>query len=122
MANYIFNVMFPFMHHKESTATNEDLFNLLLQLCDDAYNLAVKLRASKSVFRTEIPDTGMVVKPEEMEIADQEILGGNVSSGDDVVAFTLFGMLVKYPENSPNERIILEKAEVVTTNPLIGNF
>lgn len=113
--------MYPFIHHKESTATNNDLFKLVHELCDDAYKLAVKLRGSKSVFRTETPEEGSAVKTAEMEIADQEILGG-VSSEDDVVAFTLFGMLVKYPENNPNERIILEKAEVVTTNPLIGNL
>jgi len=73
------------------------------------------LRGSKDSYKIEFPEIGSKLDPDDAEPQAWEGCTGQSSldSEQGVIAFSLSGALVKYPEHSPKEKLILEKAHVV---------
>ncbi|TGO37347.1 hypothetical protein BHYA_0099g00060 [Botrytis hyacinthi] len=87
----------------------------LMQLCRDSHNLTLLLRGCRNTYRCEIPEQGELMNPEEAEAQDKERrqppCGG--TEGEQIVAYTLFGGLVRIPEGNPKNRVVLQKSWVV---------
>jgi len=89
------------------------------RLCNDAYNLILTLRRCDDTYRCEVPKPGAKVDTDVEPLAQEyhhsttEASHGRVASEKAVILFTIFGSLVKYPENNMAKRLVLEKAHVV---------
>jgi hypothetical protein len=90
------------------------------KLCEDAYSLILTLRKCKDTYRCEVPKVGVKVGEADVEPLFREHPGSTNEASqepavakEEVVYFTIFGSLVKYPENNIAKRLVLEKAHVV---------
>ncbi|TGO59369.1 hypothetical protein BCON_0045g00310 [Botryotinia convoluta] len=87
----------------------------LMQLCRDSHSLTLLLRGCRNTYRCEVQKQGKLMDPEEAEAQDKERrqtpCGGN--EGEQIVAYTLFGALVRIPEGNPKNRVVLQKSWVV---------
>jgi hypothetical protein len=89
------------------------LRDALLELCAAAFKLSLQLRECKDLYRCEFPNSGSPFIEDEFSQQDSE----SAKRGEfpaTRIAFAMSGALVKYPENQPGSRIVLEKAHVVT--------
>ncbi|KAL8979282.1 MAG: hypothetical protein Q9205_005343 [Flavoplaca limonia] len=99
-----------------SGASNEQLFKSVRELCDKAYGLSVLLRRNKkatfqiSILKHDTVVTTLVEAKVSCQSYDgpwkPDILGSRI-------AITIFGGLVKIPESSSDDRLILEKSHVI---------
>ena len=100
-----------------SAAGRDQLMALMGELCDKAYDLSVLMRRSKkATFQVSLVSDETIITPTiEARVTCQtfdgpsqpEILGSKI-------AMTIFGGLVKVPENSVDDRaVVLEKSHVV---------
>ncbi|KAM0128668.1 hypothetical protein ACHAO1_008895 [Botrytis cinerea] len=87
----------------------------LMQLCRDSYSLTLLLRECRNTYLCEFQKQGELINPEEAEAHDKERrqppCGEN--EGEQIVAYTLFGALVRIPEGNPKNRVVLQKSWVV---------
>lgn len=102
-------------YHENAIAEKEKdkLVKLLFRLCTDAYDLTLLLRGCKDVYRCEFPTEGKALNTEDAEPQGEEKKSTKEKVEGEIVAFSLSGALVRYPEHNPEERIVLEKAHVV---------
>ncbi|KAL8671692.1 MAG: hypothetical protein Q9168_003814 [Polycauliona sp. 1 TL-2023] len=113
----ILECMDPFMLAATvGAASREQLRRSMHELCDKAYELSVLLRRGKSTtFQVWISEDESVVTPSiEGNVNCQAFVGA--SQPDAVgskVVMTIFGGLVKIPEDSSGDRVILEKSHVI---------
>lgn len=86
-----------------------------MQLCRDSRSLMLLLRGCRNTYRCEIPEQGKLMDPREAEAQDKERrqtpYAGN--EREQIVAYTLFGALVRIPEGNPKDRVVLQKSWVV---------
>ena len=88
--------------------------NTVLQLCQDAFKLALVLRKSKANFRCEVQRTGTLIDANiESEIVPQAFDGQPGPVHGAKVAFTIFGALVKYSGYALDDRHVLERAHII---------
>jgi hypothetical protein len=108
-AKMIWDFMRPLLLQSTS---HQELENLLIKLCMDAFSLAIDLRRSKHIYKFEEPASGQVVDQDEVEpqASEKDLEQG---LGVPRIAFSLSSALVKYPAHSLGERVVLEKAHVV---------
>jgi hypothetical protein len=105
--------------HAEEAQNEADFHSIKeqsAQISRDAHNLVLLLRSSKDTYACEFPEEGKPVNIEEAEAVDREGVQSNddkEENSEDVVVFALSGALVRYPQHSPQERIVLQKAWVV---------
>lgn len=87
----------------------------LMQLCKDSHSLTLLLRECRNTYLCEFQKQGELINPEEAEAHDKERrqppCGEN--EGEQIVAYTLFGALVRIPEGNPKNRVVLQKSWVV---------
>jgi hypothetical protein len=90
------------------------------KLCEDAYKLMLTLRRCKDTYRCEMSGAGVKVEAADVEPLFREHPGNTTGASqepavakEEAVCFTIFGSLVKYPENNMAKRLVLEKAHVV---------
>ncbi|KAL8995570.1 MAG: hypothetical protein Q9169_004712 [Polycauliona sp. 2 TL-2023] len=114
----ILDIMDPFVLAATagSAANREQLTRSMRELCDKAYDLSVLLRRSKNTtFQTWIVKDGTVITPENVANLNCQAFVG--PSQPDVigskVAMTIFGGLIKFSENSSDERVVLERSHVI---------
>lgn len=118
MAQKIQEFLAPIVPHtigRSSRNPNDRLHDSFVRLCRDAFNLTLLLRGTKDSYRIEFPEAGSNFDPEDVEPQAWEGCKhqSGISSEKATIAFSLSGALVKYPEHSPKERLVLEKAHVV---------
>lgn len=70
------------------------------------------MRSCKDIFRCQILNDGDIFIDEDAVVQDSERLTSKRSEGSKI-AFSISGVLVKYPEHKLGDRIVLEKAHVV---------
>ena len=70
------------------------------------------MRSCKDVFRCQRLGKGDIFISEDAEIQDSERRSSRKADGSRI-SFSISGMLVKYPEDNLEDRIVLEKAHVV---------
>ena len=88
--------------------------NTVVQLCEDAFKLAILLRKSKANFKCEVQRMGTPIDGTlEAEIAPQAFDGQPGPVLGSKLAFTIFGALVKYSGYALDERHVLERAHVI---------
>ncbi|KAI4282669.1 MAG: hypothetical protein L6R38_002759 [Xanthoria sp. 2 TBL-2021] len=99
------------------SAVSLDLLNKSMrELCDKAYSLSVLLRRSKkATFQTwAVKNDTIVTAPIEAKVSCQEFDGpAKAEILGSRVAMTIFGGLVKIPEDTSDGQIVLEKSHVV---------
>ncbi|CAG8972047.1 hypothetical protein HYALB_00004911 [Hymenoscyphus albidus] len=116
VAAAIWDHMDPFMR-REYTDKNgygsQQHTNPWEEVCDAAAKSALLVRKSKDGYKCETPRPGTEFSEAEMSIQYME--KGEFESAEDsaVVLFAISGALVKYPEYSASERLVLDKAYVV---------
>lgn len=110
VAQEILKFMLPIS--PKATKEEKEWQQQLAKLCDNAHKFALLIRGCKDVYRCENVLGDKAVDLAKVEPEDIEWSTGN-STLEDRVAFALFGVLVKYPENIPSTRFVLEKAHVV---------
>ncbi|KAG4434044.1 hypothetical protein IFR05_010466 [Cadophora sp. M221] len=89
----------------------DKLHALFTQLCKDAFTLGMLLRCCKDKYRCEFPPdrsrlTGDT-EPQEREPRHEDMSDGLT---DQDIAYTVSGMLVKYPEQDSEKRLVLVTA------------
>jgi hypothetical protein len=112
----IWGFMKPIMSPKsitDATGNPDALRHSLRELCTSAYKLKLRLRECKDEYMFEEPEKGSMQMDENSTSQCVEKSCAQMPPGSDTVAFTLFGALVKYPKESPDTKIILEKSHVV---------
>ncbi|RDL33957.1 uncharacterized protein BP5553_08325 [Venustampulla echinocandica] len=114
VAELIWSFMAPILPPKTPAYADayEDLRELLLRLCTCTLNLTLLMRGCKDNFKCETPKAGQDFADEDAEAQVSERVGSQDAEGSKI-AFALAGAIVKYPENRPEDRVILEKAHVV---------
>jgi hypothetical protein len=111
-ADAIYNFMLPILPNVKSIEAETD--KLIKKLCDDAYALTILMRKCKDTYVVELPAQNTLMSEfEGAEPQDTERGGPTTSSESPMIAFCLFGALIKRPEHSPAERMVLEPAHVV---------
>jgi hypothetical protein len=98
--------------------SSKSLPTLITTLCQDAYSLRMMMRKAKEGYCCEMIVPGLGEKmllPKNLEKAEgMEVEGckeGDDDQASDVIAYTLFGALLKYQQGKPMK--VLEKAQVV---------
>ena len=112
-------MILDFMAPFESGTNRDTLGRSMFELCDKAYNLSVLLRRSrKATFETfawekDTPVTAAV----EGDTSCQMLIGSaqldSSSLSRSKIYITISGALMKIPEGSSGERVMLEKSHVV---------
>ncbi|KAH9205473.1 hypothetical protein DL95DRAFT_491012 [Leptodontidium sp. 2 PMI_412] len=94
--------------------TEDKLHALVTQLCKDAFSLAMLLRSCKDVYQCEFPPPRSMLT-EDTEPQERELRQEDMSDGltDQDIAYNLSGMLVKYPKQDAEKRLVLVKAHVI---------
>jgi hypothetical protein len=111
-ATLIWDFMVPILPQSKTAEKEAD--KLIRKLCDDAFNLAILMRKSKDKYIVGAPKENTLMSSfEGAEPQDTERGGPTVSRESPVIAFCLFGALIKRPEHNPDERMVLEPAHVV---------
>ena len=113
VAGFIDNFLHPILPKRAENNTAKIREARLVELCTSAYDLTILLRRCRDIYQCQIPDSATPFNPEEAEQQDTEKWDGKGPSGVRI-AVVLSGILVKYPEDNPKRRIVLEKAWVVT--------
>ncbi|CAG8950193.1 hypothetical protein HYFRA_00008430 [Hymenoscyphus fraxineus] len=116
VAAAIWDSMDPFMRREY---TDKNGFGSQLhtnpweEVCDAAARFTLLVRKSRDGYKCEMPRPGTEISEKEMSIQYME--KGEFENVEDsaVVSFAISGALVKYPEYSVIERLVLEKAYVV---------
>lgn len=111
IGSFLEPIMLP-RHQRETAKDRDGLEEYLLALCTTAYKLTLTLRGCKDLYRCETPSPGSPQIDEDADPQDFERSRGPKSSSSDI-AFAIHGALVKYPEHSAKDRLVLEKAHVV---------
>jgi hypothetical protein len=111
-ATLIWNFLIPILPQSKTAEKEAD--KLVRKLCDDAFNLAILMRKSKDKYIVEAPkENTLMTSFEGAEPQDTERGGSALSCQSPVIAFCLFGALIKRPERNPDERMVLEPSHVV---------
>lgn len=109
----------PCQEESTQTATrSRALWDPIRKLCDDTYNLVLLLRGLEDTYTFEFPKSGAKIddtaEPVAREYAHHATgASRNQTTSKEVISFTTFGSLVKYPKNNMAKRLVLEKAHVV---------
>ncbi|ESZ93131.1 hypothetical protein SBOR_6503 [Sclerotinia borealis F-4128] len=95
------------------------------QLCTDAFKLTMMLGNHKDVYRCEFPTEGEALKDADAEPWVEESTkheGKKAESKEHIVAYALSGALVRYPADDLYDKIVLEKAWAVSSDPDRKNY
>ena len=113
-ADKIWDFMEPIVQTVANNDVKKELRDRLRNLCNSAFELMMLLRRCKDIYSIEMPGIGFKANLRDVELMDRES-GDMESSGPDggIVACALSGTLVKFSEQNPGKRIVLEKARVV---------
>ena len=98
--------LLPVMPDPKSTICNRDL----QKLCEEAYDLLVKTRSTTANYRFLLPEPGVMVDENFMDIVRVDPENPDTKGEVD---FALFGALVKEGSTRSEPYDVLEKAQVV---------
>lgn len=92
----------------------EKLRKRILQLCQDAASLQLRMRSSHESYECWVPREGTDLAGVEDWAEGYAVFNGNDNDMGREVCFALFGALVKRPKYQSEGELVLEKAQVVT--------
>ena len=100
---------------KYPTATADEAYNSMLELCEKAYRLSVLMRRNgRALFEVETFEPYTNVTPSmEARLVCQHFDGPSQDITGSKVWMTIFGALTKTPDVSSDEKLIIEKSHVV---------
>lgn len=105
----------PLLHSKANRKEQDELFQKILEVCQQAYKLRMMMRKSKERYYCYLPnskDSSHLSKIK--QFADSfDVEGGKAEDESDEVAYVLFGALMKDTRNLGGEVKVLEKASVI---------
>jgi hypothetical protein len=92
-------------------AADDKLLILVEKMCKDAFNFSMLLRASRDLYRCELPAPRSRLGEDSAAQAQEPSEDSSLTEQD--IAYAMAPALVKYPLTDPKRRLVLEKAHVI---------
>ncbi|OBT46344.1 hypothetical protein VE00_02779 [Pseudogymnoascus sp. WSF 3629] len=113
-AYQIFDLLAPVLHPKASEKEKDEVYNVIVEVCRQAFNLRIMMRKSKEGYRCELPPKEARFLSKIEPFADSfGVEGGKADDQSDEIAYCLFGALVKGARHMGGEKKVLDKAQVI---------
>lgn len=114
---YIFRFLGPLLASHVSDHDKDWIQNKIKDVCDEAMSLGMLMRTSRDLYMVKVPGKEglplLASACSESLVEPMGVEGGKPSEACDEIAHTIFGALVKQPENGDGRQMVLEVAHVI---------